>query len=70
MHEINADIGVIVTQTMPKDMPRFGQKDGIWVCTYEEFKALCFVLRDSQLRVNSVKLVQANKGDKMSILYD
>jgi hypothetical protein len=70
MREIGADIGVIVTQTMPKDMPRFGEKDGIWICTYEEFKALSYVLRDGLLRVNSVKLVQANKGDKMSVLYD
>ena len=70
MREIGADIGVIVTQTMPKDMDRFGERDGIWICTYEEFKALSFVLRDSLLRVSSVKIVQANKGDKMSILYD
>lgn len=70
MRDIGADIGVIVTQTMPKDMPRFGEKDGIWICTYEEFKALSHVLRDSLLRVNSVKLIQANKGDKMSVLYD
>jgi hypothetical protein len=70
MREIGADIGVIVTQTMPKDMPRFGEKEGIWICTYEEFKALSFVLRDSLLRVNSVKIIQANKGDKMSVLYD
>ncbi len=70
MREIGADIGVIVTQTMPKEMQRFGEKEGIWICTYEEFKALSYVLRDSLLRVNSVKLVQANKGDKMSVLYD
>jgi hypothetical protein len=70
MREIGADIGVIVTQTMPKDMARFGEKEGIWICTFEEFKALSYVLRDSLIRVNSVKIVQANKGDKMSILYD
>jgi hypothetical protein len=70
MREIGADLGVIVTQTMPKDMPRFGERDGVWICTYEEFKALSYVLRDSLLRINSVKIVQANKGDKMSVLYD
>jgi hypothetical protein len=70
MREIGADIGVIVTQTMPKEMARFGEKEGIWICTYEEFKALSYVLRDSLVRVNSVKIIQANKGDKMSVLYD
>ncbi len=70
MRDIGVDIGVIVTQTMPKDMPRFGEKEGIWICTFEEFKALSYVLRDSLIRINSVKIVQANKGDKMSVLYD
>ncbi len=70
MREINAEIGVIVTQTMPKDMPRFGQKEGIWICTFEEFKALSHALRETLLKVQSVKLNQENKGDKMSVLYD
>ncbi len=70
MREIGAEIGVIVTQTMPKDMERFGEKEGIWICTFDEFKALSYVLRDSLLRMNSVKIIQANKGDKMSDLYD
>ncbi len=70
MREIGADIGVIVTQTMPKDMDRFGEREGIWISTFDEFKALSYVLRDSLLRVNSVKITQANKGDKMSVLYD
>jgi hypothetical protein len=51
-------------------MPRFGEREGIWICTFDEFKALSYVLRDSLLRINSVKIVQANKGDKMSVLYD
>ena len=33
-----ADIGVLVTEAMPADMERMGQKEGIWICTYEEFK--------------------------------
>jgi hypothetical protein len=70
MRAIGADIGVIVTQTMPKDMPRFGERDGLWICTYDEFKGLSYVLRDSLIRLNNAKLVQANKGDKMSVLYD
>jgi hypothetical protein len=70
MRTVNADLGVIVTQTMPKDMPKFGQKEGVWICTFEEFKNLSYVLREMLIKVGSVKIVQANKGDKMSILYD
>lgn len=66
----NATIGVLVTEVMPKEMDRMGLKEGIWICTFDEFKALCFVLRDSIIRVNNVSITQANKGDKMSLLYD
>ena len=70
MREKNATFGVLVTEAMPKDMDRLGQRDGIWICNYEEFKALCFVLRESALLINSAMIVQENKGDKMSMLYD
>src|SRR6476661_4349115 len=31
---VGADLAVLVTQTMPRDLDRFGEKEGIWVCTY------------------------------------
>lgn len=65
-----ADIGVIVTQAMPKDMDRFGMKNGIWICTFDEFKGLCYALREGLIRISEVKHSQDNKGDKMSMLYD
>jgi hypothetical protein len=65
-----ADIGVLVTEAMPADMERMGLKDGIWVCTFEEFKALCFVLRETIVSVSNAITSQENKGDKMHMLYD
>lgn len=62
--------GVLVTQVYPKNMERFGQHEGIWVCSYEEFKGLCFVLRESIIMIESVAVTQENKGDKMSMLYE
>jgi len=70
LRQHQGDIGVIVTQTMPKDMDRFGLREGIWICTYDDFKGLCFALRESILRVAEVQKGQENKGDKMSLLYD
>lgn len=66
----NADIGVLVTEAMPSGMDRMGLVDGIWICTYKEFKGLCLVLRQSIVRVSRVATTQANKGDKMELLYD
>ncbi|MRG45896.1 DUF2130 domain-containing protein [Chitinophaga sp. SYP-B3965] len=70
MRSQGADVAVLVTQTMPKDMDRFGEKDGIWVCTFHEVKSLTFVLRDAILKVYSVSKNHENKGDKMHLLYD
>ena len=65
-----ANIGVLVTEVMPSDMDRFGLKEGIWICTYNEFKGLSAVLRQSIIKWASVKISQENRGDKMSLLYD
>jgi hypothetical protein len=65
-----ADIGVLVTEAMPSDMDRMGQKDGVWVCTYEEFKGLSSVLRETIVKLNSAIASQEGKGDKMHMLYD
>jgi len=65
-----ADIAVIVTSTMPKEMDKFGQRDGVWICSYAEFKSVAAVLRESLIRIHAIKASQENKGDKMQMLYD
>ena len=65
----NIRIGVLVTQTMPKDMERMGLKEGVWVCTFEEFKGLSAVLRQSIIDMSDVAIAQENKGEKMEMLY-
>tara|TARA_R110002049_G_scaffold166649_4_gene332760 strand:- start:8258 stop:9541 length:1284 start_codon:yes stop_codon:yes gene_type:complete len=65
-----ADIGVLVTEVMPSDMQRLGMKDGIWICTFDEFKGLSNVLRESIIRLSAAISSQENKGDKMGMLYD
>ena len=70
MRAQNADIAIIVTQAMPKDMDLFGEKNGIWICTFQEVKALVHVFRSYILRVYAVAKSQDNKGDKMHLLYD
>ena len=65
-----ANIGVLVTEVLPSDLDRMGLKDGIWICTYDEFKGLCKVLRESIIQVSNAMVSQENKGDKMVLLYD
>jgi hypothetical protein len=70
MRNLGADIAVIVTRTMPRDMDCFGIKDGVWICTFEEVKALAGVLRDGVIRVFNTAKSKENRGDKMHLLYD
>lgn len=70
MRSLSADIAVIVTKTMPKDMDCFGVKDGVWICSFSEVKALATVLRDGVMRVFNAAKTQENRGDKMHLLYD
>ena len=70
MREKNADIGVLVTEALPKGVERMTNRDGIWICTFDEFKGLSTVLRESVIRVSAALVTRENKGDKMSFLYD
>lgn len=70
IRERNANIGVLVTEAMPAGMERMGLKEGIWICTFEEFKGLSGVLRESIIQLSNALSSQENKGDKMHMLYD
>jgi len=70
MRNQGAEIAVLVTRMMPKEMDCFGIKDGVWVCSFSEVKALAAVLRDGIIKVFNAAKSQENRGDKMHLLYD
>ena len=69
MRAKQADLGVIVTEALPEGMTRFGERDGIWVCSFPEFKALALLFRHNLARIGEVLAAQENKGDKMQMVY-
>ncbi len=69
MREIGADVGVIVSEVLPKEMERMGLFEGVWVCSFEEFKGLSAVLREGVIQVSLAKKSQENKGDKVNLIY-
>ncbi len=70
MRSQGADLAVIVTKTMPKDMIQFGEKNGVWICKFDEVKALAHVFRDGIIKIFNANKSQQNRGDKMHLLYD
>jgi hypothetical protein len=70
MRQQGAQVAILVTRVMPRDMNCFGEKNGIWICNFTEVKALTEVLRDGVIRIFQASRNQLNKGDKMQLLYD
>ncbi len=70
MRNLGTDIAVIVTQALPKDMERFGEKDGVYICTFAEVRSVVLLLRNALLKIFDAKKSQENKGDKIVMLYD
>jgi hypothetical protein len=70
MRSMGVEVAVIVTQCYPKGMDCFGELDGVWICSFEEVKAVAYVLRDGIIKLTNMVRTQENKGDKMHLLYD
>ena len=64
-----AELGVIVTDAFPEGHTRFVELEGIWICSFVEFKALSLLLRNNLIRIGEVLAAQENKGDKMHMIY-
>ena len=69
MRSTAADVAVIVTSALPKDMKGFGIRDGIWICTFADVKSLSVALRDGIIKVFNTQRNEENKGDKVHMLY-
>lgn len=69
MRNKQADVAILVTQAYPKEMNCFGEKDGVWICSFSEVIALTSAMRHTIIRVAETKKSDENKGEKMQMLY-
>lgn len=70
MRAARADIGIIVTETLPKGIENFGEKDGVWVTNYASAIPLAFVLRTQLLEVTIARGHREGAREKMELLYE
>jgi hypothetical protein len=47
----------------------FGEKDGVWICSFSEVIALTTAMRHTIMRIAETKKAEENKGEKMQMLY-
>lgn len=68
--QISADIGIIVTSVLPKEIERFGQKDGVWICDIPSFLALVSALRWSLIQTHGQRVANENRDSKMEVIFN
>ncbi|MGE4412202.1 MAG: DUF2130 domain-containing protein [Candidatus Caldatribacteriota bacterium] len=66
---IKADIAVIVTQVLPKEINNFNLIDGVWVTNYASLQGLALVLRQKLIELAVTKAITLSKDKKADILF-
>jgi hypothetical protein len=66
---VKADIAILITQVLPKDMNGFGLRNGIWVVSYAYVIPLVNALRIQLIEVSKVKSSLVGRDEKMDLLY-
>ena len=67
---VNADLAVIVTQVLPEGTKNFSIKNEVWISNYDSILGLATLLRDSLIKIATVRLSETNKQDKKEILWN
>lgn len=70
MRSQQADLAILVTQCYPKGMDCFGERDGVWLCSFKEVSGLAAALRNAIIRIAESRKSEENKGEKMHLLYN
>jgi hypothetical protein len=69
MRHKQAEVAILLTIIYPKEMSCFGERDGVWICSFSEVVALTTALRHTIIRIAETKKAEENKGEKMQMLY-
>ena len=64
-----ADVAVIVTEVLPKDVRNFSFVDGVWVTNYASFHGLALALRQKLTELAFTKSMAVSKDKKADILF-
>ncbi|MEJ7739520.1 MAG: DUF2130 domain-containing protein [Chitinophagaceae bacterium] len=70
MRNKQADLAILVTKVFPKEMQCFGEKDGVWICSFKEVTGMTAALRNAIIRISETQRLEENKGEKMQMLYN
>ncbi|MEW6215586.1 MAG: DUF2130 domain-containing protein, partial [Nitrospirota bacterium] len=67
--EIKAEIAVIATEAMPKEISSFALINGVWVTDLGLAGCLAGALRSGLIQVSQARMAAVSKDEKMEVLY-
>ena len=70
MRDKHCDVAILVTECYPKDMTKFGEHQGVWICCYADVMSIAKIMRNGILNIHEAQQTQEGKADKMHLLYE
>lgn len=67
--QINAEVVVIVSEALPKNLKLFGEIENVWVCDRSCAMGLAAALRAGILKISEARAANEDRGSKMADLY-
>lgn len=67
---VKAEIAVLVTNVLPREINRFGQFDGIWVTDFQSAVGVATALRENLIQLTFVRNSIAGRNEKKDLMYD
>ena len=64
-----ADMCILVTKVLPKEMTMFDIKDGVWHCRFSEVIQVVKIIREKIIHIFHVNELNKGRGEKKDILY-
>ncbi|MCX7880302.1 MAG: DUF2130 domain-containing protein [Ignavibacteria bacterium] len=68
--EIGAELAVIVSRTLPKEINFIGLLNGVWVCDFDRCIGLAMALREILIQVQSIRNTFEGRDTKMEQIFN
>lgn len=69
LREAKADMAILVSTVLPKDIRIFGQKGGVYITSFECLVQVSKVLRESLIALSNMKVLSVGKNERIESLY-
>lgn len=68
--EVKANVAVIVSTVLPKEIMHVGNRDGIWIADFSSAIGLAMALRNGMIEVARAHVSMEGRNEKMEMVYN